>query len=126
MAEVHSVAVAIVVAIAVAYAVAVTVSTIAIVAVIVNVTSSRLLRHRCHCRAPWCPIGGAGPNHAIDTSPMACGWRPYPWIGRAGAGGIDMRTLPSCCRPVGNIMVFEQWKLEVRNYLRVLRTVIAP
>ncbi len=25
-----------------------------------------------------------------------------------------MRTLPSCCCPVGNIMVFEQWKLEVR------------
>ncbi len=73
-----------------------------------------LLCHCPCCRAPWLPVGGAGPNYATDTSLMACGWHPYPWIGRAGADGIDTKMLPSCCCPVGNIMVFEQWKLEVR------------
>jgi hypothetical protein len=108
-----AIAIAIAIAAAVAIAVAVAVSTIAVVAVIVDVASSTLLCH-CHRRhAPWQPIRGAGPNHATDISPMACSWCPYPWIGHAWAGGIDTRTLPSCCRPVGNIMVFEQWKLEV-------------
>jgi hypothetical protein len=109
----RNIAIVITIAVAVAFAVAVAVSTIAVVAVIVGVTSLMLLHHHRRRRAPWRPIGGAGPNHATDTLPMACGWRPYPWIGRAGAGGIDTRTLPSCCRPVGNIMLFERWKLEV-------------
>jgi hypothetical protein len=105
--------IAIIIAVAVA-AIVVAFFTIAVIAIIINVALSMLLCH-CHCRcAPWQPIGGAGPNHATDTLPMACGWCPYPWIGCVGAGGIDTRMLPSCCCPVGNIMVFEQWKLETR------------
>jgi hypothetical protein len=108
------IAINVAIAVTVAVAIAVTVSTIAIVAVIVDVASLTLLRHHHRCHAPWQPIGGAGPNHTTDTLPMACGWHPYPWIDRMGAGGIDIRTLRSCCHPVGNNMVFEQWKLEVR------------
>jgi hypothetical protein len=78
------------IAVAVALAVAITISTIAVVAVIVNVALSMLLHKHCPCCAPpWRPIRGAGPNHATEALPMACGWRLYPWIGHAGAGSID-------------------------------------
>jgi hypothetical protein len=82
-------------AIAVAFNVTVnfTASTIAVVAIIVDVALSTLLCHHRHCHAPWQPIGGAGPNHATETFSLARGWRPYPWIGHVGAGGIDMKTL---------------------------------
>jgi hypothetical protein len=102
------------IAVAVADAVADAVSTIAIVAVIVDVASSTLLHHHHRSHAPWQPIKGAGPNHTTETLPMACGWHPYPWIRRVGAGGVNMRTLCSQCCHVQNIMVFEQWKLGLR------------
>jgi hypothetical protein len=66
--------------------------TIAIIVVILDIT---LLMSLCHCyhpQAPWWPIGGAGPNHATDALPMACGWCPYLWICHVGAFG-NTRTL---------------------------------
>jgi hypothetical protein len=82
-------------AIAFAVAIAFTVSAIAVVAVIIDVALSTLLCHR-HCRhASWRPTGGARPNHTTEALLMAFGWHPYPWIGRAGAAGIDTRTLYS-------------------------------
>jgi hypothetical protein len=85
-----AIAIAIAITVAIAFAVsAVAISAIAVVIVIVDVASLTTLRQR-HCHhAPWRPIGGAGPNHATEASPMACGWRPYPWIGRTVAGGVD-------------------------------------
>jgi hypothetical protein len=80
-------------AVAVAVAINVAVSTIAVVAVILDVALSMLLRHHHHCRAPWRLIGKAGPNHATETLPMACGYCSYTLIGRAGGGGIDTRTV---------------------------------
>jgi hypothetical protein len=106
-----TIAVAVAIAVAVTVAIAIAVSTITAIAVIVKVASLMSLYQHHHHQSLWWPIGGAGPNHATEALPMACGWRPYPWIGRAEAGSIDTRTLCTWCCPVGNIMVFEQWKV---------------
>jgi hypothetical protein len=105
-----NIAITIAAAIAVAIAVAVAVSPIAVVTVIVDIASSLSLLLLCSLaanRRSW-----TKPRHRY----IAHGLRmaPLPWIGRAEASGVDTRTLPSCCCPVGNIMVFERWKLEVR------------
>ncbi len=100
--------------ITIATAITITISAINVVAVIVNIASSTSLCHHCCWRAPWRPIWGIGPNHTTEALPMECGWCPYPWIGRLGSDGIDTRTLNPWCCPVGNVMVFEQWRLELR------------
>ena len=83
-------------------------------------SSSTSLRRRCRhtFSAPWRPIRGIWPKHAKVVSPMAWGWSACPWIGPTEAKGVARMTSCPWCRPDGNIMVLERWRLE-RSYRTV-------